>query len=143
LNNNRLADDDKDSLIALVQTWLAASTEAEEVHFVNSGTLHFSKNSRKITQESGTMLQKVAEQLKNNTDKKALLVGHTDESGDWTVNFKISNERAWEAYRYLRNQGVPRSQLIYYGKGSTEPAASNDNEQGREQNRRVEISLID
>lgn len=143
INMDRLSDEDRDSLIALVENWKTAQVEPVEISFSESGSIQFAKNSRGITKESGELLQKVAQQLKESPNKKAVLVGHTDESGDWTVNFRISKERAWEAYRYLRNQGIPSSQLIYYGKGSTEPAASSATEEGRERNRRVDISVIE
>lgn len=143
INMEGLSDEDRDSLIALVDNWIESSTEPEEVTFTSSGTIQFTKSSRKITSESGELLAKVAEQLKTNADKKAVLIGHTDESGDWSVNAKISKERAWEAYRYLRGLGIPRDQLIWFGKGSKDPVASNATEEGRSQNRRVDITLID
>lgn len=136
-----MSPEDRDELINRVTVWMRESTPENTV--TNSGTIYFAPSSRRVTTESRETLAPIATTLKENSGKKAVITGHTDESGNWTTNSRISRERAWEVYKYFRNQGIPSSQLIWVGKGSTEPAASNAIEEGRRQNRRVEVSLID
>jgi len=69
------------------------------------------------------------------------IIGHTDNSGNDALNQPLSLQRAETVRDYLAARGVPGSQMTVAGRGSREPLASNDTEQGRERNRRVEILL--
>lgn len=75
-----------------------------------------------------------------NTD--ILVVGHTDAVGSDAVNDKLSLERANSVSSYAASKGVSNARLRTSGKGKNEPIASNDTEQGRAQNRRVEIVIV-
>ncbi len=72
---------------------------------------------------------------------RVTIVGHTDSSGNDALNQPLSLQRAETVRDYLAARGVPTSQMTVAGRGSREPLASNDSEQGRERNRRVEILL--
>ena len=69
------------------------------------------------------------------------IIGHTDNSGNDALNQPLSLQRAETVRDYLAARGVPSSQMTVAGRGSREPLAGNDTEQGRERNRRVEILL--
>ena len=73
---------------------------------------------------------------------KIEVVGHTDITGSWDHNLELSNNRAREVYRFLLDREVSPQRIIHYGKGSAQPVASNDTEEGRTQNRRVEVLLL-
>lgn len=86
-------------------------------------------------------LQIFAEALKQYTDMDLLIVGHTDSRGSDSFNHNLSTQRAAAVADYLVYSGVNRSRLSTQGAGESQPVASNDTDQGREQNRRVEIAV--
>ena len=67
--------------------------------------------------------------------------GHTDSSGSDSYNMKLSKERAASVASWLEENGVPSNRLTSEGYGETQPIATNSTAQGRQDNRRVEISL--
>ena len=67
--------------------------------------------------------------------------GHTDSSGSDSYNLELSQKRATAVATVLANQGVDQRRFYITGKGEEDPIASNSNEAGRAQNRRVEIML--
>ncbi|WP_185984303.1 OmpA family protein [Aureimonas mangrovi] len=69
------------------------------------------------------------------------VVGHTDNVGSAQYNFGLSQRRASSVAGFLQNQGVNGRRLNVQGQGLSQPIASNATEQGRAQNRRVEISI--
>jgi outer membrane protein OmpA-like peptidoglycan-associated protein len=71
-----------------------------------------------------------------------LIEGHTDSQGSDAYNLKLSDERAASVKNYLIEKGLPASRLSSEGFGETKPVANNATAAGRQQNRRVEISLI-
>lgn len=74
-----------------------------------------------------------------NTD--ILIVGHTDATGSDSYNQGLSERRARAAQNFLVGEGVAPGRLRSAGRGETEPIASNDNETGQAQNRRVEVAI--
>jgi outer membrane protein OmpA-like peptidoglycan-associated protein len=68
--------------------------------------------------------------------------GHTDNVGSAKYNLALSQRRAQAVVDYLVSIGVPRTHLIAKGYGETQPVASNDTEEGRQLNRRVEAKVI-
>lgn len=75
-----------------------------------------------------------------NTD--IMVIGHTDAVGSDPFNMKLSKERAASVKDYAVSQGVDLSRLKTVGKGENEPIASNDTDDGRALNRRVEIVIV-
>ena len=71
--------------------------------------------------------------------KRILLIGHTDDTGGSRANADLSERRALAVARVFRDQGIPDVQLFYQGAGETLPVADNHSDEGRAQNRRVEI----
>jgi outer membrane protein OmpA-like peptidoglycan-associated protein len=86
-------------------------------------------------------LQKFAETLKLYPDTDLLIVGHTDDVGSESFNQTLSEKRARAVSSYLANLDVSNSRLKTEGKGEIQPATSNDTEDNRSQNRRVEIAI--
>lgn len=86
-------------------------------------------------------LRQLADSLQDNPRTEVMIVGHTDSVGRPGYNQDLSERRARAATDYLASQGVGRSRLIPSGKGEGEPIASNDSEDGRHQNRRVEVAI--
>jgi OOP family OmpA-OmpF porin len=69
--------------------------------------------------------------------------GHTDWTGTEAYNQKLSDQRAGAVVEFLRRHGVSESRLSWVGYGEAQPVASNDTEQGRARNRRVELRIVD
>jgi outer membrane protein OmpA-like peptidoglycan-associated protein len=68
--------------------------------------------------------------------------GHTDSVGDANYNRQLSMQRANSVANYLRGTNVNASRLQTLGMGESKPIATNENAQGRQENRRVELRII-
>jgi outer membrane protein OmpA-like peptidoglycan-associated protein len=79
---------------------------------------------------------------KDITKKKFLVVGHTDDVGDTEKNAFLSEQRALKISQILSSTGIPLENIYYQGAGETLPFADNKSENGRSQNRRVEITEL-
>lgn len=69
--------------------------------------------------------------------------GHTDNVGDDGYNQRLSQDRANSVMNYLISKGAAASQIIAKGYGETVPIATNDTEEGKQQNRRVEFTILE
>ncbi|MGI9508940.1 MAG: OmpA family protein [Geminicoccaceae bacterium] len=72
----------------------------------------------------------------------AVIVGHTDSTGDANYNKDLSTRRAQSVRNYLVDTGAPADKLRVVGKGADDPIASNDTNEGRAENRRVEAIVV-
>jgi outer membrane protein OmpA-like peptidoglycan-associated protein len=68
--------------------------------------------------------------------------GHSDNVGNDAANKKLSNDRAKAVRDYLVSKEISTKRLKTIGYGKTKPLASNDTEEGRQQNRRVEFTIL-
>jgi len=102
--------------------------------------LMFPFDSDELRVAARTNLSALAASLNKYPDSDLMIVGHTDDIGSYSYNLGLSQRRASSASRYLRSQGVSRA-IETLGRGETEPIASNASEDGREQNRRVEVAI--
>jgi len=73
----------------------------------------------------------------------ARIEGHTDSSGSAEINQQLSQQRAEAVMQALEARGVDAARLSAEGYGAERPLASNDTEEGRSANRRVEVYLTD
>lgn len=104
---------------------------------------YFPYNSYELSPQSLTKLKEIARILQGNAQMEAQLEGHADNRGPEEGNLRISYLRALAAAHYLIDQGISGNRLQVTGSGESEPLASNDDEKdGRELNRRVEITLV-
>ena len=87
-------------------------------------------------------LQKVIRFLQENPNIRVEVSGHTDNSGSTEYNKQLSQKRALAVYDYLTQMGIAKNRVIPYGYGPDKPVASNESEEGRRQNRRIEFKLI-
>lgn len=102
--------------------------------------VYFDTNSAEIKTESAPTLEEISKLLANRPSLKLLVVGHTDNQGDYDYNMGLSGRRAEAVVRALTGQyGIDRMRLRAAGVGFLAPVASNDTAAGREQNRRVEL----
>ncbi len=102
--------------------------------------IYFETGKSEIKGESYDALNTIAEYLKAHTDKQYLVVGHTDNVGDFDANITLSNERANAVVnRLIVDHSVNKEQLKPYGVGPVAPVSSNSTDEGKAKNRRVEI----
>ena len=113
--------------------------EAIKVTF-DSGIL-FGFNSSKLSSESKESLDQFAQTMADMTETDITVYGHTDNVGTAEANEKVSAKRANEVASYLTKAGIAAERITAEGKSYTMPVASNDTEEGRAQNRRVEIFI--
>lgn len=102
--------------------------------------VYFDTNSAEIKPDSAPTLEEISKLLKGRPDLKLLVVGHTDNQGDYDYNMGLSGRRASSVVKSLQDQfGIDAGRLRAAGIGFLAPVASNDTAAGREKNRRVEL----
>jgi outer membrane protein OmpA-like peptidoglycan-associated protein len=94
-----------------------------------------------ISDNNTSVLMKVIAILRENASASIILSGHTDNSGAEKYNKKLSMQRAEQVKKYLVKNGIDDSRLNLVGLGEKSPKASNDTNEGRVLNRRVDFSL--
>ncbi len=105
--------------------------------------IYFDYNKATIKPESEPILDEVSEFLKANPNMKMEIQGHTDSKGTAAYNMKLSERRAEAVKAYLtKDEAIKPDRLTTKGYGLTKPVASNDTEEGRAKNRRVEFAPI-
>lgn len=95
-----------------------------------------------IRPESQNELNRLVKLLKDNPTLKIELSSHTDNVGTEEYNTKLSFERSSSVVDYLISKGVSPGRLIPKGYGESTPIASNETEEGRQQNRRTEFKIL-
>lgn len=88
-------------------------------------------------------LDRLAHFLHENPDREVLIEGHTDNIGSPAYNRDLSRRRAESVTRYLERRGVDPSRVVARGYGPEFPRVGNDTEAGRQQNRRVEVVILE
>jgi outer membrane protein OmpA-like peptidoglycan-associated protein len=74
---------------------------------------------------------------------KIRISGHTDHVGSDEANLRLSNDRANSVRDYLVSKGIDALSIEAIGYGESEPVATNDTEEGRQLNRRVEFTILE
>jgi OOP family OmpA-OmpF porin len=105
------------------------------------GVVLFDFDRYEIRPEAEPLLEEVVSILKQNSEIKVEIQGHTCNIGSAAYNQKLSENRAQAVMDYLVRHGIPSYRLTAKGYGLTEPVASNETEEGRAKNRRVELSV--
>lgn len=101
----------------------------------------FEANSARLTAEGKLTLDGVAATLNQQADLKVEIAGHTDSVGSDAYNTLLSQQRAEAVRSYLIEKGIPGDRMTATGYGESEPVASNETEEGRNANRRVEFRI--
>ncbi|MBT8296539.1 MAG: OmpA family protein, partial [Gramella sp.] len=106
-----------------------------------SKTVLFDLNKATIREDSKGALESIVEIMNEYPQTIFHIEGHTDSTGSDSYNMKLSKERAASVESFLEANGVPSNRLTSEGYGETQPIATNSTAKGRQENRRVEISL--
>ncbi|WNJ16183.1 OmpA family protein [Pontibacter sp. G13] len=105
-------------------------------------TIYYTSGSIKADEEAHREIDRLAELLKSNPELRIAIHGHTDRLGNSGENLELSEKRARMVRAYLIAVGISPNRLTYMGFGNNRPVASNQEEEGRAQNRRVEFHMI-
>jgi outer membrane protein OmpA-like peptidoglycan-associated protein len=107
----------------------------------DSGIL-FDVDSSVLRTASRDNLTNLARSIEDYDGTRILVVGHTDSTGSDAYNQGLSERRAIAAKTYLIEQGVAGDRIDAVGRGESEPVASNETAEGRQDNRRVEVAIF-
>ena len=102
--------------------------------------INFKRSSTELTDQSIPYLENLLHIFKEN-DVKVIIEGHTDNTGAYKLNVKLSKERANTIKDYLIDKGVERNRIKIKGYGPSRPRYSNQSEELRRLNRRVEVYI--
>jgi outer membrane protein OmpA-like peptidoglycan-associated protein len=112
--------------------------KAADIAFEN---LRFETSRDLIKKESYESLDKLVEALKSQKGYKIAVSGHTDNAGNSAVNLSLSDKRAKAVKKYLVSKGINAAAITAKGYGDTVPVGDNATEEGKAQNRRVELKV--
>jgi outer membrane protein OmpA-like peptidoglycan-associated protein len=117
--------------------------EVRDNKIVINEKIQFELDSAKILEVSHSLLNEVADVIRKNPQIKEILIeGHASADGSDQHNMTLSDKRAKAVMNYLvAKAGIDKKMLKAKGYGETKPIASNDTEDGRETNRRVEFTI--
>jgi outer membrane protein OmpA-like peptidoglycan-associated protein len=105
------------------------------------GDLLFAHNSAVLAESATQQVQQVGDILAKYPKDRIRVEGHTDATGPDRYNEELSLKRADAVARVLRSRGVQESQMLVRGLGESRPVADNGSDQGRSQNRRVQLVI--
>ena len=143
-------DSDNDSVVdskdLCAGTPPGVKVESMGCHIIEVVTLegvHFKTGSDQLSPSARKILKSVASTLRKHDRMRVEVAGHTDNTGSVSVNSQLSLQRARAASKFLMDLGVNKKVLSAHGYAANQPVASNDTDEGRSKNRRVEMRFIE
>ena len=122
-------------------TGVSVTRNGNDITLNMPGNITFASNSAEINSSFYKVLNSVNVVVKEYEKTLVEVAGHTDSTGSSEYNQKLSERRADAVAQYLEGQGLRNDRVITVGAGETRPVASNDTAEGRQANRRVELTL--
>jgi outer membrane protein OmpA-like peptidoglycan-associated protein len=104
---------------------------------------NFETGKADLKPESYTVLDELVAYMQRKDDERIELGGHTDNVGSAASNLVLSTARANTVRAYLLTKGIDPSRVTAKGYGMTVPVASNNTAEGRAQNRRTEVKILE
>lgn len=126
---------------SLANTGVSVQRDGDNINLIMPGNITFATAKSDIQQDFYPILNSVAKVLGNYKETAIEIEGHTDSVGSMSYNLELSEQRAKSVSSYLTGKGIAKQRIIHFGKGPMRPVASNQNAEGRAQNRRVEIRI--
>lgn len=136
-----LALEQADTLRRQLENLQLRQTESGVV--VTLGDVLFQSGETSLREDALASLVEVVDLLQSEPEKNIRIEGHSDSIGEAETNLKISEQRANAVMNALVSLGVTASRITAAGMGEDFPIASNETEEGRAQNRRVDVILLD
>lgn len=135
----------RDSVDALAAQMEAGEVKKKKIKYLNTvlGAVYFMSDSEELDGEAYWVLDDIAAWIEEHPKTIIEVSGHTDNTGSKSRNQSLSKSRVRIVGKYLiKDKGIDKKRLIpaYYGSGI--PIATNDTEDGRAENRRVELKVI-
>ena len=126
----------------LVGTGVQVARDGDNIRLIMPNSITFDTNNDVMKTTANSALDSVAIIANEYTKTKLQVIGHTDSSGNDKINIPLSQRRALTVANYLAMRGVAANRLYAAGVGASQPIATNATPEGKAQNRRVEIMLI-
>ena len=126
----------------LLNTGVQVQEANGQIYLIMPGNITFDSNDANIKPAFQPVLNSIAKVINEYSKTMVQVNGYTDITGSAATNNSLSLMRANSISNYLRLRGVNGNRIVSNGYGSSNPIASNATAAGREQNRRVEIVLI-
>jgi outer membrane protein OmpA-like peptidoglycan-associated protein len=117
-------------------------TEIKKGEVIRLNNIFFDFAKASLKEESFYELDRLVDLLVKNKKLRIKISGHTDNKGSESYNTKLSNERAQSVVNYLVSKGIDVARLEFEGYGPSKPVDTNDTEEGRANNRRVEFTIL-
>ena len=109
---------------------------------IRLNNIFFDTNKSDLRSESAAELNRMIKLLADNPHMAIQIAGHTDNVGTDEYNLKLSDDRSVSVKNYIVSKGVEATRVLAKGYGKTKPTTSNNTEAGRQQNRRVEFTIV-
>ncbi len=106
------------------------------------GNITFATNSSDLSPQFFNVLTSVSKVMKEFDKTVVEVAGHTDSDGSDAYNQSLSERRARSVSSYLQSQGISGQRMITVGMGESMPVADNSTPEGKQANRRVEITMV-
>lgn len=126
----------------LERTGVSVTRIGDNITLNMPGNITFATNSADLNANFFEVLNSVSLVVNEFNQTVIEVAGHTDSTGSDQYNQQLSERRASAVGAYLGTRNVRADRIITVGMGETRPVATNDTEQGRAQNRRVELTLV-
>lgn len=126
---------------ATAGTGIEVQRQGDDIKLVMPGAITFNTGSTELSPAAQFNLDKLVTSFKQYGDNNIEVTGHTDSVGSNASNIELSQKRAISVGKHLISQGIAKERIQVYGAGPSQPIASNSSEEGRAQNRRVEIRI--
>jgi OOP family OmpA-OmpF porin len=118
-----------------------ASTKKELNGKSNGKTIYFDFNELVLTADDEATLDGIISSLRSSTESRVTMIGFTDNIGLKETNVRVASARARASRAYLTKNGISKNRIDIYGYGEVMFKGDNSTEEGRAQNRRVEIQI--
>jgi outer membrane protein OmpA-like peptidoglycan-associated protein len=122
-------------------TGVSVTRTGDTINLVMPGNITFASGSADLNASFFSVLGSVALVLKEYDKTTIDVAGYTDSTGSAQKNQALSEQRAQTVAEFLHSKGIPEQRIASAGYGATRPVASNSTAEGRQQNRRVELTL--
>ena len=116
--------------------------EGDNINLIMPGNITFRTGNADINSNFYEVLNSVALVLKEYDKTLVVVAGYTDNVGSNSTNQSLSQQRAQSVGSYLKTRGIVDARMDVVGFGETQPIADNNSPAGREQNRRVELTMV-
>lgn len=126
----------------MANTGVEVVRQGDNITLGMPGQVTFATSSADITADFKPILNSVASTLVEFNQTLIEVAGHTDSTGSREYNQALSVRRAESVAVHLVSQGVPRNRIVTVGAGQDHPVADNSTTEGRQKNRRVEMTIV-